>query len=655
MYSRAYNLDPQLANAVTKQIDKYESALKYADEEDKDLIDIFDYVDKEKYGDLIEGCQDYKGIVDNIKSHPCGTVCADFDVVEEVGVIMVKSESTKRECFVAVIESGTIDAFGFLKQDYLIVDSIGLTYEIYREIGMEPMTVNQLLDTIENDEKTWNIYKQGLTMCVNQCEQPKSTQKVMAYAPTNISELTQFIAGIRPAFKSMYKKFESRVHFDYGIKALDDLIQDAYCNSSFILYQEHLMKVLGFAHFPMGDTYTIIKAISKKKEHKIKEAREQFIPQFSKAILETGETDSEEVALELAEKVWGIIQDSASYSFNSAHAYCMAVDSVTLAWQKVHYPLEFYKVALQWYTDKGNKDKVAKLKKEMTKRGFVLNPIKFGDDNREFAIDKENNYITQTMSSIKNMQKIVPDIMYELGLNKPSNLFKVFKEIKGTKINKASLDILIKLDYFREYGTIPYIRTQLKIYEEMAIIVERFRTCKQLKKSECEALGIDVADVEPCCDTITPKMLKDIHNDKLMIVFQKYYRRILEDISSKYEYEEIANIDKMSYQAELMGYVDIVDPSIPDDIYIVESKEVNKYGTTFISIYQACSGDEMDSIKVNKKWYNDYPCVEGNILRCAFEDKEKTYMEEDENGKKIWIPTGEFEKTLKCYSIIDTI
>ena len=106
------------------------------------------------------------------------------------------------------------------------------------------MTVNELLKTIEDDYKTWDVYKDGYTMCVNQAEQPKSTQKVMKFYPKNISELTQWIAGIRPAFKSMYKIFESREHFDYGIKAFDTLIQDEYCDSSFILYQEHLMDAL---------------------------------------------------------------------------------------------------------------------------------------------------------------------------------------------------------------------------------------------------------------------------------------------------------------------------------------------------------------------------------------------------------------------------
>jgi len=165
------------------------------------------------------------------------------------------------------------------------------------------MSVNELLDTIEHDDKTWDIYKDGYTMCVNQAEQPKSTKKVKVFMPKNISELTQWISGIRPAFKSMYKIFESREHFDYGIKAFDTLIQDEYCDSSFILYQEHLMKVLAFAGFEVGETYNIIKAISKKKEYIIKQSKEKFIPNFAKAILETKETENQEEALKLSETV----------------------------------------------------------------------------------------------------------------------------------------------------------------------------------------------------------------------------------------------------------------------------------------------------------------------------------------------------------------
>ena len=411
--------------------------------------------------------------------------------------------------------------------------------------------LNEILNKIRDDKDTWDIYAKGYTMCINQCEQYKTTQKVMKYKPQNISELCQFVAGVRPSFQSMYKIFESRQHFDYGIKAFDDLIQDKFCSSSFILYQEHLMKVLGFAGFPMSETYTIIKAISKKKAYVIKNAKEKFIPNFTQAILDTKETTNETVAKDYANKVWTIIEQSAQYGFNSAHAYSMAIDSVTLAYLKAHYPLEFYKVCLQRYTDKGDKTKVVALKKEMAIKNIKLKPIKFGDDNRGFSIDKENNAINQTMTSIKNMQKIASQVLYEMGLHKNEyeNLFFIFQDLKNSELNKKSIDILFKLGYFNEYGDINYILSQWNIYNDMCTIINRFKECKQLKKNECSDLGLDIKQIEKFCNKVTDKIFKEIDNEALCdyLINSDVYKMLLNRVSKNYPYKPINKIDTIVY------------------------------------------------------------------------------------------------------------
>ena len=608
---------------------------------------------KEDYVYNFEVEDNHTYTVYNYIVHNCGCLCLDGDAIEEVGVIMVKSESqgeNAKETFVAVIESGTIDSFGYLKQDYLIVDSIGLTYDIYKEIGIEPLSVNELLSKIENDDKVWDIYKNGYTMCINQCEQTKSTEKVMRFKPKNISELTQFVAGIRPSFQSMYKIFENREHFDYGIKAFDDLIQDEYCSSSFILYQEHLMKVLGFAGFPMSETYTIIKAISKKKHYVIKDAKEKFIPNFAKAILETKETTDENKALEMSNKVWQVIEDSAQYGFNSAHAFSMAIDSVTLAYLKAYYPLEFYKVTLQRYTDKGNKDKVALIKKEMIKQGIKLNSIKFGDDNRQFSIDKENNAINQTMKSIKNMQKVAPNILYEIGRKNYDDLFFIFKELLSSELNKKSIDIIIKLNYFREYGDINYILNQWQVYNDAVLIINRLRECKQLKKSECETFGLDINVIKKYCKKETEKVFKEIDNDELIKYVLQNYESIINFVSQKYSYEPISKIKKMSYEIGLSGYTEDIDQTIEDNIYIVSDIEKNQYGTPFLSLYHVCDGDTL-YIKTNKRNFEEHSCENGDIIKCAFKTQMKKIKDENDN----WIESGEEEHILKDFVILDNI
>lgn len=622
MFARANGVSPETANEISKQLSSYELAKKHAEE--NETVNIEDYVDDE-YKDLVKGCRKYLGIYDTIKGHPCATIAYDGDVESDIGIVLCKSEATGNKVLTAVIESGTIDSFGYLKQDYLIVDSIGLTYDIYKEIGIEPYSVNQLLEKIKGDKKVWDIYANGYTQCVNQCEQPKSTEKVMRYKPTNIAELTQFVAGIRPSFQTMYHTFESRQHFEYGIKALDQLLQDEYCSSSFILYQESLMKVLGFAGFPMSDTYTIIKAISKKKDYIIKNAKVKFIKNFAKAIIDTGETEDEEKANELAEEVWQIVEDSAAYGFNSAHAYCMAIDSVTIAYLKAYYPLEFYKVVLQRFTNKGEKNKVSLIKQEMLKRGLKLKEIQFGDDNRQFNIDKENNCIIQTMASIKDMPKSVPQALYEIGKNDIKNRAQLYQALLDDgRINSKAIEILFKLNYFSKFGSPNKLITEFEIYK-------KYIDAKVITKTKLTETEIEI--IRSCANKETEKQFREIDNKKL-----------ISKVIKNTKIEKTTIFDLIKWQIEFLGYTTLSDISVPTTTWIITDIENTSFGSQKFNLYNIHYG-ALRNYKVSRKWSNNHSANIGDIITCVFQEKDK--FKKSESGK--FIKTGEKEIIIKCY------
>lgn len=626
MYARAYNVEPDTANEVSKQIDRYETAKKHA--EDGEMVDIHKYIEP-KYQELVDGCKKYLGIYDTAKGHPCGCLCYEGDIESDIGISLCKSEATGKEVLVANIESGTIDAFGYLKQDYLIVDSIGLTYDIYKEAGIEPFTVNQLLEKIAHDDATWQIYADGYTQCVNQCEQPKSTQKVMRYKPKNIAELTQFIAAIRPSFQSMYQTFEQRQHFDYGIKALDDLLQDEYCSSSFILYQESLMKVLGFAGFPMSETYTIIKAISKKKDYIIKDAKPKFIKNFAQAILDTGETDDDSKAHELADKVWTIIENSAAYGFNSAHAYCMAIDSVTIAYLKAHYPLEFYKCVLQRFTDKGEKDKVALIKQEMLKRGYKLKDIQFGDDNRSFNIDRDNNCIVQTMASIKDMPKSAPEALYELGKSDIKNRAALYQALMDDpRINKKAIEILFHLGYFDKFAQPNRLIAEYEIYQ-------KYISVKVLTKSSFDDIMIDV--IRPCCGKETEKQFREIDN-----------RALITALIKQANIKPATIVDRIKWQLEYLGYCTVNDPNSDPNDWLVLDVKTTGYGTVYCTLYNLCYGAER-TYRANKKFWTNHQLSKGDVIRAVLQEKNK--MKKDENGE--WITLSETYQEMKVWKKLE--
>ena len=123
LYAKSQNLDFDIANEVSKQLENYENDLKYAEDDEQDLIDVYDYVD-EKYHHLIKESEKYTGIISDKKPHPCGHLIYQGNIKEEIGLIRIKSESTKKEVIVALIDGDIAERKKFLKNDLLKVDVV---------------------------------------------------------------------------------------------------------------------------------------------------------------------------------------------------------------------------------------------------------------------------------------------------------------------------------------------------------------------------------------------------------------------------------------------------------------------------------------------------------------------------------------------------
>ena len=209
----------------------------------------------------------------------------------------------------------------------LTVKVVDLMYKVFDRIGMEPPSVTELLEMCPPNDPAWDVYAKGATIGINQVEKTGTTARVAKYHPTNISELCAFVAAIRPGFASMYKTFESRQPFKYGVKSFDELIQTEEMPNSFVLYQEMEMAALHYAGIPMSECYTAIKNIAKKRVEKVLAYKDTFISGFANAIMRD-ECKPEDAAKELAGELWTIIEDSSRYSFNA----CVSGDTIIRQW-----------------------------------------------------------------------------------------------------------------------------------------------------------------------------------------------------------------------------------------------------------------------------------------------------------------------------------
>lgn len=628
LYAGANDVKPEDANQISKYLDEYNKALKYADDDEKEDIHVEDYI-PEEYISLFKQSNEYQGITINLKVHACGHFIFDGDIRREVGLISAVSESTGKRTVCAAIEGGYLDEFGYVKEDFLIVDSVYLTYKFFHSIGMEVPTFDELRHMIDNDKKTWDIYANGITCCVNQCEKEATTNRVKKYKPQNLAELSSFIAAIRPGFASLLSTFLNREPYTTGEKKIDDLLSDT---AHFMIYQESIMKVLSFLQLQMGETYGVIKSISKKKlkgekkEHLLSELNHSWNDEF-------GNTDN-------FKNVWNVIEDSARYAFNSPHAYSMGGDSAYQAWFKAHHTKTFYEVAINHYQEKNKKDKIDALVKEAIKFwGYKLGGYEFGADNRKVTINEENKLIYPNLSSVKGFGEGVVDTLYELGQKEYETFTDVLTALFSNSINKTIVNKLIRINYFKKYGDVNTLLEITRYYDLL-------NGAKQIAKDKAEKNNLPF-DVLTKYGNETAKQFNKLDSGK-----------IINELISKIPYRELTLKERLDNQREVLGIVSDSDPKVSKRLYYVSELDIKK-SIVNIHLFEIYSGKTRD-VKMWTSQYNRSPFDLGSVLYIISLEKknkkEPTCEINSQTGKKIYkeVP-DKFEFWLSKFTIKNDI
>jgi len=627
LYAGANDVSPSDANQISKYIDEYEKKLKHADDDEKEDIHVEDFI-PEEYADLFRQSNDYQGITINLKVHACGVLLFDGDIRREIGLISAMSKTTGKRTLCACIEGKVLDDFGLVKEDFLIVDSVSLTYECFQAIGQKVPPFEELLRMVKDDNATWDIYAKGITCCVNQCEKEATIQKVMKYKPKTPAELSAFIAAIRPGFSSLLNAFLSRSQYTTGEREIDRILKES-SGSTWMLYQELIMIVLNYLGMEMGDTYKVIKNISKKKyrDHpeELKKLKDRLIKSWKEKIGNTKNFDS----------VWNVIEDSAAYAFNSSHSAAMMGDSLYQAWFKAHHTKTFYEVAIRHYQQKGKKDKIDALIKEAMKfYGYKLGDYRFGDDNRQVSINEDNHIIYPNMSSLKGFGDWVGESMYKLGQNKYDDFIDLYNDISDEGINNTIIDKLIRIGYFEKFGSVVYLTKKIEYYNQ-------YYQMKTISKAKAEGMNI-------------PKSLLIKYGHETAKQFNKIDGPSLyREMCSTIEDRKLSPYEIIWNEYYVYGMPKTSFPDINGHIALITELNVAKSVTTFTA-YSLQKGRSIE-MKIWSSKYAENQFEEGNFIFIT--DYKKKYKREptgeiDANGKKIYRNSNQHEFWLQSYEIM---
>ena len=284
LYCKAIGMDINEYNDVAKDLDKY-----------KDDIE---------WGKVIEASKPFIGVIEGVSESPCSMCLYDKDIRREIG--MIRTPNGKICC---LLDGYNCDKYKYLKNDYLTVMVWAIIRDTCKMANIKIPSISELDNLL--DDKTFDIYKKGLTCSINQADSNYATGLVTRYKPKSLSEMSAFVAIIRPGCASLLDDFIERKEYTTGVPALDNILEDS---GHRLIYQESIMKYLIWLGIPETGSYDIIKKIAKKKfkEPELKELKEKLIQGWIKQV---GQEDG-------FEETWHVVEDAAKYSFN-----CIAGDT----------------------------------------------------------------------------------------------------------------------------------------------------------------------------------------------------------------------------------------------------------------------------------------------------------------------------------------
>lgn len=570
-----------------------------------------EHLEDRKWAKVIEDSKVFRGVIESIAPSPCSFLLLDKPIPDEVGLIKVG------EVMCCALDGYNCDVYKYLKNDYLTVKVYDIIDKVYKLIGRPIDNIQTLLKNC--DGKVWDVYAKGLTTTINQSDSDIGKQMLKRYKPTSLAEMSAWVAAIRPGFASLVNNFLDRKPYSTGVEALDNVLNDSF---HYLLYQESIMKYLVWLGIEEKGTYDIIKKIAKKK------FKQEELDELHKK-LEEGWVKKLGISDGFAD-TWQVVQDAARYSFNASHSLSVAVDSLYGAYLKSHYPLEYFTVVLTLYA--GDMTRTSNLIAELPYFGVKLKPIKFGKSGADYTMDKGNNSIYKGIESVKYCNAQIADELMELSKNKYPSFIDLLKDIKDkTSINSKQLAILIKLNFFSDYGKNKYLLNIVDIYD-------KFASVKVLAKSKMEQLGISDYLMVKYAEKETKSQWRGIDNDGL-----------INELCGRLKDESLNVVDQVKADIEFLSYTDYVNADMSDDYYIVADYTTYKDSAKpSLILRRIHNGEEVRCRIKQAAIFKAQPFGQFAVLRVPY----ITYAFRKKLIDGKWVDTDEREAILEEYEVI---
>lgn len=578
-----------------------------------------------KYVDIVNGC------VVSVGNHPCGLVVSPHSIDDRMGLFTTSTDDVP----ISQINMKEVDLQNYVKLDLLKLDTIELINETCKLAGIERLTPDNVNI---NDKAVWDSIRDDTTAIfqwegttgdryIKQLLSESNIQKFKALNP-NIDYMTLLSIGngaIRPAGASYRDDLANGVIRKSGNAAIDEFMKPTF---GYLVFQCQIIQFLHeYCGYTMGEADVVRRHFAKKT------GTDKDIPQikagFAKTMAERYSMSQDESDKVIADFIQVII-DASNYLFSLNHSQPYSYEGYVSGWLRYHYPLQFLTVAMN--INQGKEEKTAALTAYAHKVGIKIKSPKFRHSRSDYFCDVDENIIYKGLGSIKYMSADVAEALYGMRDMQFKNFIDVLFAIQQleTKPDARQLDILVKIGYFAEFGPAKALLLGIEIFN-------KFSKCKTIKLDKWAEMGYNMDMLEPYAGKLTEKTASQLDN-----------RGIILSILRSMKMPKTTIVDKLKWQIELLGYVDVSDPNSDPNDWLVLDVKTTGYGTVYVKIYNLCFGVERTH-KVNRQYYSKNPINVGDCIKAVIQEKDK--YKKTEAGE--WIKTGEKENIIKCWKILD--
>ena len=267
----------------------------------------------------------------HISLHPCGLVIAPEPLTR-----FVPLQRAAKGIVVTQYDMHPIEALGLIKMDLLGHRSLTVIDETVGQVR-ENRGIQLDIETLPDpDPATAELIRNGQTIGCFQIESPAMRTLLRNTRADNTDMLIKTLSLVRPgpSGSGMKKRFIAR-HLGkeppaYLHPSLERVLGDTY---GVMLYQEDILKVASvIAGMDLAEGDLLRRAMTKHRSP-------SEMARNMKTFIEKAVANGVEEAV--AEEIWGLIANFASYSYCKAHASTYGEIAYECSYLKAHFPAEF--------------------------------------------------------------------------------------------------------------------------------------------------------------------------------------------------------------------------------------------------------------------------------------------------------------------------